>query len=164
MAHLGGTIATAVVVFTTTNVDLFALLVVLFLGSRNGGLRIWQIVLGQYLAFAVTIAASAVIAAGLAVVPNEWVGLLGVVPLALGVRGLLTASRDTGERRPLASGRVPVTTVAALSVSVGGDNLSVYVVLFRTQTPVASAISAAMFLGLLALWCVAARAVATHKR
>src|SRR5437870_499858 len=107
MAQPGGTIATAIGVFASTNVDLFVLLVALFLGSRNGGLRTWQIVLGQYLAFAALVAASATVAAGLAVVPNDWIGLLGLLPLAIGLWGLYTARRDAGEPPPVRPGRLP---------------------------------------------------------
>ena len=37
------------------------------------------------------VAASAVAALGLLVVPDRWVGLLGLVPLTLGIRGLVAA-------------------------------------------------------------------------
>jgi cadmium resistance protein CadD (predicted permease) len=157
------TITTAIGVFASTNVDLFALLVVLFLGSRNGGPRGWQIVLGQYLGFVLLVTAAAALAAGLAAAPEAWIGLLGLLPLALGVRGLIKAARGTAEPHTVRGGHLRITTAAALGVSVGGDNLSVYVVLFRVQSPAQSAVTVAVFLVLLALWCAAARLVATHK-
>ena len=165
MAQLGGTVVTAAGVFAGTNVDAFLLLVVPFLGSRDGGLRTWQIVLGQYLAFTALVAVSAAAAAGLATVPVARVGLLGVVPLALGVRGLFVAGRDAGSgNQPIGPRRLPTATVAALTVSVGGDNLSAYIVLFRTQTAVASGVTVLVFLLLLVVWCAVARLVATRKR
>lgn len=60
------------------------------------------------------------------------IGLLGLVPLALGVRGLLRLRRsdrsDEVARRAVGSG-----FIAALLVTVasGGDNLAVYIPLFR---------------------------------
>jgi cadmium resistance protein CadD (predicted permease) len=165
MAQLGGTVMTAAGVFAGTNVDGFLLLVVLFLGSRDGGLRTWQIVLGQYLAFTALVAVSAAAAAGLATVPLAWVGLLGIVPLALGVRGLVAAGRDAGSvHQPIVPGRLPTATVAALTVAVGGDNLSAYIVLFRTQTAAASVVTVLAFLLLLVVWCAVARLVATRTR
>jgi cadmium resistance protein CadD (predicted permease) len=60
--------------------------------------------------------------------------------------------------------RLPTATVAALTVSVGGDNLSAYIVLFRTQTAAASTVTVLVFLLLLVVWCAVARLVATRKR
>jgi cadmium resistance protein CadD (predicted permease) len=110
MAELGGTVVTAAGVFAGTNVDAFLLLVVLFLGSRDGGLRTWQIVLGQYLAFTALVSVSAAAAAGLAAVPVAWVGVLGVVPLALGVR---SSSRSRTTSAASCSTRPPATSWAA---------------------------------------------------
>jgi cadmium resistance protein CadD (predicted permease) len=163
MGQSAGIVTTAIGVFASTNVDLFALLVVLFLGSRNGGPRGWQIVLGQYLGFAAVVAAGAALAAGLAAVPEAWIGLLGLFPLAVGVRGLVQAARGTAATPSVRPGRLRTATAAALGVSVGGDNLSVYVVLFREQSPAQSALTIGVFLGLLAVWCAAARLVAAHK-
>ncbi|GDY33296.1 cadmium resistance transporter [Gandjariella thermophila] len=163
MGQSAATVTTAIGVFASTNVDLFALLVVLFLGARNGGPRGWQVVLGQYLGFAAVVAASAALAAGLAAVPETWIGLLGLFPLGLGVRGLVRAARGSDGTPEVRRGRLSTATAAALCISVGGDNLSVYVVLFRTQSPVQSALTVAVFLVLLAVWCTAARLVATHK-
>ena len=78
-------------------------------------------------------AASAVAAAGLTVVPDEWVGLLGLVPFALGVRSLVATirSRKQGEEpdTPTAGNAL---TVAGVTIANGADNISVCTPLFRT--------------------------------
>ena len=72
-------------------------------------------------------------ALGLTVVPDEWVSLLGLVPLALGVRGLVRTwhARHTGEP-PTALSLGGVLPVTGMTVANGADNISIYTPLFRT--------------------------------
>ncbi|MGI5214750.1 cadmium resistance transporter [Plantactinospora sp. CA-290183] len=90
MADPLGTVTSAAVVFAATDIDDIVVLTVLFVTARTAGRpRPWQIVAGQYAGIGVLVAASAVVAAGLLIVPDPWTGLLGLLPVALGVRALL---------------------------------------------------------------------------
>ncbi|MFG1860248.1 cadmium resistance transporter [Microbispora bryophytorum] len=89
MDGIAATLGTAFAVFAGTNVDDVVILTVLFLSARaKGWPHPWPIVTGQYAGIAALVLVSGVAALGLAVIPDQWVGLLGLVPLALGVRGL----------------------------------------------------------------------------
>jgi cadmium resistance protein CadD (predicted permease) len=57
-----------------------------------------------------------------------------------------------------------VATVAVLSASVCGDNLSVYIVLFRTQSTTDLVVTMGVFSLMLAVWCAGALLIASHKR
>jgi cadmium resistance protein CadD (predicted permease) len=82
LVRIGGAIG----VFAATNVDDLVVLTVLFLACRaEGQPKAWQIWAGQYVGIAALVAASGAAALGLAIVPESWVGLLGLVPVALGV-------------------------------------------------------------------------------
>ncbi|MER7211951.1 cadmium resistance transporter [Streptosporangium sp. NPDC000239] len=153
------TIGTAAVVFAGTNVDDIVILTVLFLAARAKATpRPWKIVAGQYTGIAALVAVSAVAALGLTVVPDRWVGLLGLVPFGLGVRGLLAKADD---ERPVASG---VVSIAGVTIANGADNISVYTPLFRTAGTVASLVTVAVFAVLVALWCVTASWLGSHGR
>jgi cadmium resistance protein CadD (predicted permease) len=52
---------------------------------------------------------SGVAALGLTIVPSEWVGLLGPVPFALGVKGLIGAVRGEDEQERPAVARSALT-------------------------------------------------------
>ena len=92
MGDLLGTVVTAAGVFAGTNVDDLLVLTVLFLAARASGRpRPWQIWAGQYAGIGVLVLVSVLAALGLTLVPDRWVGLLGLVPIALGVRGLIAA-------------------------------------------------------------------------
>jgi cadmium resistance protein CadD (predicted permease) len=158
------TVATAIGAFAATNIDDFVLLTILFIDSQRGGLRRGHIIAGQYLGFAVLLVISAVAAAGLVVIPPRWVGLLGLLPLTVSVRGFVAAARhrsDYGDKPVASNGLLSVATV---TVANGGDNLAVYVLLFHTQASPDTAITIIVFLLLLAAWCASAALVGTHAR
>ncbi|MFF3445213.1 cadmium resistance transporter [Streptosporangium sp. NPDC002721] len=163
------TIGTAAAVFAGTNVDDIIILTVLFLASRAGGVpRPWQIVVGQYAGIAALVAVSAAAALGLAVVPDRWVGLLGLVPFGMGAWGLAKAwkarrARGDGEDEVprVASG---VLSIAGVTIANGADNISVYTPMFRTVGLASSVVTVAVFAVLVAVWCVAASWLGSHGK
>jgi cadmium resistance protein CadD (predicted permease) len=164
VADLASVAGTAAGAFVGTNIDDFVVLLLLVLGMPKDGIRRWQIVIGQYLGFAVLLVISAGGARALHAVPESWAGLLAVVPLALGVRGLIQAGRApgaTGETPILAAG---VAKVAVVTVANGGDNVSVYTVLFRQLNPAGTAVTILVFLIMLGGLCALALAVGQHAR
>jgi len=159
------TIVAAAGVFVGTNVDDLIVLTVLFLTGRVGGRpRSWQAWSGQYVGFGLLVTVSAVVALGLSVVPDEWVGLLGLIPLVLGVRGLVAAVRARGDDQPpspvVATG---VMSIAGVTVANGGDNISVYTPMFRTIGLVDSLITLGVFAVGVAMWCLAGSWLASHR-
>ncbi|MFB4263167.1 cadmium resistance transporter [Nonomuraea sp. GTA35] len=170
IAHqLAPTLAAAVAMFAGTNVDDLIVLTVLFLSARAGGaLRPWHIWAGQYAGIGALVVISVIAALGLALLPDRWVGLLGLIPLALGVRGLLGALRSRGDGGgdgpsggpPPATG---VVSVAAVTIANGADNISVYTPVFRTIGSAASALTIAVFAAGVAVWCLAASWLGSHR-
>ncbi|MCE7008014.1 cadmium resistance transporter [Kibdelosporangium philippinense] len=154
------TLLTAAGVFIGTNVDDLLVLTVLFLAARaNSKPKPWQIWAGQYTGIAVLVAVSALAALGLTVIPDRWVGLLGLVPIALGVWGLFKARDD--DKPAVATGML---SVAGVTIANGADNISVYTPLFRTIGLVASLTTAAVFAVLIAVWCLAGSWLGSHKK
>lgn len=155
-----GTVGAAAGVFAGTNVDDLIVLTVLFLASRSTGRPArWQIVVGQYLGIAALTGVSAVAALGLVVIPEGWVGWLGLLPLALGVWGLFKA-RD-GEQPAVANGLLPV---AGVTIANGADNISVYTPVFRSLGVGDSVVMMAVFAVGVAVWCLVASWLGGHQR
>jgi cadmium resistance protein CadD (predicted permease) len=141
-------------------------LTVLFLATRAaGGPRPWQIWAGQYTGIGLLVAVSAIAALGLTVVPDQWVGLLGLGPFALGVRGLVAAIRARGDDEPPASAvATGLVSVAGVTVANGADNISVYTPMFRTVGPADSLVTVAVFAALTAVWCLAGSWLGGQKK
>ncbi|WP_192902082.1 cadmium resistance transporter [Micromonospora globbae] len=155
-----GSAGAAAVVFAATDIDDIVILTLFFVAARTTGRpRRRQIVAGQYLGIGVLAVASAVVAAGLLVVPEPWTGLLGLLPIALGVRALL--HRDDEEPPAVATGALGV---AGVTIANGADNVAVYVPVFRALGPADSAVYLLVFVVLVALWCAAGAWLGGHPR
>lgn len=163
-----GTIAAAIGLFAATNIDDIVVLTVLFLATTRGSLKGWQVVLGQYLGFVALVAISVVAALGLTIVPDEWVGFLGLIPLGIGVYGLVRYLRRRGEEdddddeSSIKAGGL--LGVAGITIANGADNISLYTPVFRTQPPLDTVVTIVVFLLLVAVWCLVARAIGTNRR
>ncbi len=155
--------------FVGTNVDDLVVLTVLFLAARASGRpKPWQIWLGQHLGISALIALSAIAALGLRIVPDRWVGLLGLLPLAMGARGLVAAVRharssdpDDDDQPAIATG---VLSIAVVTIANGADNVSVYTPMFRSIGFVHSLVTVAVFAVMTALWCAAGAWLGSRER
>lgn len=163
MENLGGTVLTAAGAFAATNLDDLLVLSVLFLSARTrrapGYWRIW---IGQYIGIGILTVAAAAAAWALAPVPVEWVGLLGFVPLVLGSYALFKVVRPSGDPPKPWSLTLPV--VVAVTVANGGDNISVYIPLFRSLGPAATATTGLTFAVMVAVWCAAGYWLTAHPK
>ncbi|TFF04423.1 cadmium transporter [Cellulosimicrobium terreum] len=162
------TIAAAAGLFVATNIDDIVVLTVLFAVAARGSsrLRAWQIVAGQYLGLVTLIAVSFLAALGLTIVPDEWVGLLGLIPLAIGVLALVRTLRgqDDDDEADSALKAVGLLGVAGITIANGGDNIAIYTPVFRTISTPDALVTIVVFLVLLALWCLLARAIGTNEK
>lgn len=163
-------VATAVSAFAASNVDDILLLLLFFsaAGSRQGT---WQVVVGQYLGFALLVAASLMGFVGGQLLPMPWIGALGLLPISLGVSQIIDnlggsieaepSSAQPASTMPLWLHRlgVPfgqVAAVAGVTVANGGDNISLYLPLFARCNGPQLALTLVVFALMVALWCAAA--------
>lgn len=157
----------AALAFAATNVDDLFLLVAFF-GQRHRDCGPWEIATGQALGIGLLLAVSAAAARGLSLLPDPLVGALGVVPLGLGLHGLMRGGNgDDADGLPLAAegSRLRwrgLLTVAGVTVANGGDNMAVYVPLLARVGPLELAVYALTFAAMLLVWLFVARALAAH--
>ncbi len=159
----------AVAIFAATNVDDILLLSALFADPRLGAR---DVVAGQFLGIGLLVGASAAAALATLAVPEGWTALLGLVPLGLGLQGLVRLrgrsaddpAADDGphKHRGGARRRAQVPAVAGLVVASGGDNLGVYIPLFA-KSPSAISAYAAVFAAMTAVWCLLGHALVNHR-
>ena len=116
--------------FVGTNIDNAAVTVAMVAAAPAE--RAKRIALGQLIGFVLLVIGSIGMAALLYDIPTRVIGLLGLVPLALGLRGLFLLRHEEGRsrvsRRAIGSGLVAATVI---TIGAGGDNLAVYIPLFR---------------------------------
>jgi len=149
----------AVLLFASTNVDDLFLLLALFGDAR---LRTRQIVLGQSLGIGALIITSLMVAWGAIVLPRPWISWLGLLPLLLGLKGLLDLKRpvipeDRGQllAGTLASRRVTLA-IAGVTIANGADNVSAYAPVFAVLHGSELGLMIAIFVCLIGVWCYGA--------
>ena len=162
------TILSALGSFIVTNIDDIFVLMLLFsqASSRakasNGrtvkGNRIYpkDIVIGQYLGFALLVLISLLATFGVTLIPDQWVGLLGLIPIYLGVK-LFIKGEDEDEGAILSSlnkFNKFYLSVAFITFANGGDNIGIYVPFFSTLNNNQLVITVVTFFIMVAVWCL----------
>lgn len=173
MSGIFTAIATGIVAFIATNIDDFAVLLLLF-SQVNATFRRRHIVVGQYLGFGGLVIASCPGFLGGLIVPRQWIGLIGLIPIAIGLNLLLNlqeqeaeeveAETDLSEDSLIANLFSPqVYSVAAIALANGSDNISVYLPLFANSSLGNIVLIIGIFLILLGVWCYLAYKL-THQQ
>lgn len=157
--------STGVTAFTATNLDDIVILM-LFFSQVNSLFRSRHIVAGQYLGFGALVLATLPSFFGSALFPRPWIGLLGLVPIAIGVVRLTNPDADESDDEPsneqpqgnwLISFLSPQTySVAAVTFANGGDNIGIYVPLFASATWESLLVIVTTFFTMVGVWCYAA--------
>jgi cadmium resistance protein CadD (predicted permease) len=160
-------IALAVAAFAATNVDnLFVLLA--FVAEARG--HQWRVIAGQYVGSLALIVAALGLAAMLRSLPPGYVGVLGVLPVAVGLAkawarfGPRGATPDDVEA---AATRAPQPgsswwTVAGVAIANGSDNIAVYVPLYAGHSRIDCALISLVFVAMIGLWCGGAIWLVNH--
>ncbi|HEY9834178.1 MAG TPA: cadmium resistance transporter [Stenomitos sp.] len=173
MSDFGTAITEGITAFVATNIDDIIILL-LFFAQVDANFRRRHIVVGQYLGFTLLILASLPGFFGGLIVPREWIGFLGLLPIAIGVRQLLIRQEDTvsvqtvthnwqssSPRHPVVSFlssviSPPTYQVAAVTFANGGDNISIYIPLFAGSSLVRLGVILMSFFVLVGVWCIVA--------
>ncbi|MDF5721581.1 MAG: cadmium resistance transporter [Rhizonema sp. PD37] len=171
--ELGTAFVTAVTAFAATNID-DTIILLLFFSQVNESFRWWHIVIGQYLGFTAIIIFSLPGFFGGLVIRREWIGLLGLLPIAIGLKQLIHREQETTELQTVANIFQPSSQVhpiksflfsvfnpqtykvAGVTFANGGDNISIYVPLFAGNNFISLGIILSIFFVMVGIWCVIA--------
>jgi len=127
--------------FLSTNLDDLFVLMFLFMQAQ-GRRDCSAIFAGRYIGTAIILAVGLVGAFGMSVIPEEYIGLLGIAPIALGVKEYVKCFKSknfTEEGRLFGSfkrGNGLIGSSVMLTISNGADNIGVYIPLLVGYTAV----------------------------
>ncbi|MBC1241127.1 cadmium resistance transporter [Nostoc sp. 2RC] len=159
------------VAFATTFDD--NLYLTAFFGKVNRTFRPKHIVIGEFVGFTALVLASLPGFFGGLIIPSTWIGLLGLLPIAIGISNFISREDDgeivqdvsinlpspgkSGRQKKslLAIIRDPQTyRVSAVTIANGGNNIGIYVPLFATTNlPSLGVILCVCYLTV-ATWCL----------
>ena len=160
--------------FVATNIDDIVVLMVFFSSSSRDARNI---VIGQYLGIGSLTTISALGSLLALVVPSYIIGLMGLVPVAIGIKELykMRSSKDRirkeegeeelSKKKKLLQQQekkigirhhphLSFLTVAAVTISNGGDNIGIYTPLFASYNTSLEVITlVSVFMAMTAVWC-----------
>ena len=179
MNQLWTALTESVIAFVATNID-DILILLLFFSQVDGNFRRRHIVIGQYFGFAAIIIASLPGFFGGLLVPREWIGFLGLLPIAIGFKQLVqkeettevqtvtTDFQQSSHSHPIVSFLLsllhPQTyKVAAVTLANGGDNISIYIPLFAGKSFASLGVTLIVFFLMVGVWCAIAYLLARQR-
>ncbi|HTF70664.1 MAG TPA: cadmium resistance transporter [Edaphobacter sp.] len=158
-------IGLALLLFASTNVDDIFILVGFFADRRYSSR---DVVAGQFGGIAVLFGVSVTGALLSIAVPKPYIGLLGLLPIFIGCRGLwnlahrVDGSEDLPEHHPGGTTWVKTVSVALVTISSGADNLAVYIPSFALRSHRELFLIGVVFVAMTALWCLLAQRIVSH--
>lgn len=130
---MGQTIISAIGVYISTSIDYLIILIILF-AQLSQNKQKWHIYAGQYLGTGLLVGASLVAGYVINFVPEAWmVGLLGLIPIYLGIRFAIVGEGEEEEEEEIierleqSKANQLFWTVTLLTIASGGDNLGIYI-------------------------------------
>jgi cadmium resistance protein CadD (predicted permease) len=160
-------LALAITLFASTNVDDLVVLVGFFADPK---FQAREVVAGQYAGLAILFAVSAAGALLSLVIPNAYLGLLGILPILIGIRKLVALRHKPVQTDQATSVHEKtgsygnIAGVALVTIANGGDNIGIYMPSFAVHSGSQIAAIAVVFAAMTALWCMLAHRMVSHPR
>jgi cadmium resistance protein CadD (predicted permease) len=187
--YLINTIIKAIISFVSTNIDdIFVLM--LFFSQVSVVMKKSHIIIGQYLAIGTLTIISIIGAFGVSVIPKEYVGLLGLAPIFIGIKGLAEHRKEgskvedidvhkpskdqNNELKEISHTENSIMTfiksfinpaivkVFCVTLANGGDNIGIYIPLFSSMSLSDILLTVIIFALLIGLWCFIASNLVEH--
>ncbi len=157
-----GTVGVAVTLFASTNVDDIFVLLSCF---SDPTYRPRQVVVGQYLGIAALVGASLLASLISLVLEPAYIGLLGLLPVGIGLKKLVDLWRsadeeDVGSRGKAGIGNV--LAVAGVTMANGGDNVGIYTPVFATSSTLTLVLFTVVFVAMVAVWLAFSHWLVNH--
>lgn len=151
------TVPAALLTFAGTTLDDIFVVTVIFAAARSRQDQM-RIVCGEYIGIMTTFFLGIVGALAANLIPDRFIGLLGLVPIALAIAEIIEHHRGESEeeKSPKSLG---ILSVALLSLSNGGDNIGVYIPMFASYSVPQLAVTGIVFLLCIGVFCLIAKSI-----
>lgn len=164
---MGQTIISAIGVYISTSIDYLIVLIILF-AQLSQNKQKWHIYAGQYLGTGLLVGVSLVAAYVVNFVPEAWmVGLLGLIPIYLGIRFAIVGEGEEEEEEEIIErleqrkANQLFWTVTLLTIASGGDNLGIYIPYFASLDWAQTLVALLMFAIGIIIFCELSRVLSS---
>jgi len=161
------TIFTALAAYIATAVDYFLIMLIFFSAEKTKNRKV-GFVIGHYLGMFILYAISLGAAYGVGFIPKQWIiGLLGFVPIALGLKVLFQKEADEDVKTEILKRTQKINGlilgVILLTIATGGDDLGVFIPLFSSYSTMEIIITLSSFVIFIGLLCLISHRLAKFR-
>lgn len=162
------TILTSIATFIATGIDEIIVLTIIFVEVKNAK-DVKDVYIGQQISMIVLLLISLLAAFGFAHIPSEYVGLLGIIPLAEGIRILFDRNYEDDDYEEkdvlqrLKKYRSLIVSIALIAIAGGAEELSIYIPYFASLDTTNLIVSVVIFNILVPVWCTVCRKISSLK-
>lgn len=136
--------------FLASNIDDTFMLIILF---STPNLLARNVTIGQFLGIMLLVIVSASAALLILVLPLFFIGLMGFIPIGLGIKRLIEGQQTNKQNKRLV--HLSFLSVAGITVANGGDDIGVFTPLFaKYNTNTEVTILVILFMFLTGVWCL----------
>ena len=153
---------TSVVAYISTNIDDIFVIMILLAQSAAGTKG--KLIAGHFLGVGLVTVASMLGAFGLQNLPLKYVGILGLVPIGLGVKAWIDHKKGADDDDAPDAQSVSLLSMAMITVGNGADNVGVYIPLFTSFSGVERISAVIVFAVMTALWVFLANLLAEFPK
>ena len=151
MADFIGLIGIGITAFIASNIDDTFILIILFM---TPGLSARNVTVGQFLGIIILVAVSSLAVLLSLAIPPFAIGFLGIIPIVIGVKRLLEYRENEAEAYAQ-KGYLSFLSVAAVTVSNGGDDIGVFTPLFAKYNGIVEfSLLISLLMILTGIWCI----------
>ena len=155
-------IFTSVVAYISTNIDDIFVIMILLAQAAKGAKG--KLIAGHFLGVGIVTAISMLGAFGLQNLPLKYVGILGLVPIGLGIKAGLDHKKGADDDDAPDAQSVSLLSMLMITVGNGADNVGVYIPLFTGFTDAERIGAVVVFAVMTALWVFLANSLAEFPK
>ncbi len=148
-----GLLIAGITVFIASNIDDTFVLILLFL---TPGFLPRHVITGQFLGIALLVSISSLASLLVLAIPIFVLGLMGIIPIIIGIKRLIDLKEESEtEEHEIKKGSTSILSVAAITVSNGGDDIGAFTPLFaKYNTMNEVSFMVILFMVMTLIWCM----------
>lgn len=155
-------LVTSIVAYISTNIDDIFVIMILLAQAAKGTKG--NLIAGHFLGVGVITVISMLGAFGLQNLPLKYVGILGLVPIGLGIKAWLDHKKGADDDDVPGAQSVSLLSMAVITVGNGADNVGVYIPLFTGFSGTERISGVVVFAAMTALWVFFANSLAEFPK
>lgn len=155
-------IFTSIIAYISTNIDDIFVIMILLSQAATGTKG--RLIAGHFLGVGVITVISMLGALGLQNLPLKYTGILGLVPIWLGIRAWISRKKDSDDEDVPETQGISLLSMALITIGNGADNVGVYIPLFTGFSGGERLGALVIFSAMTALWVFLANTLAEFPK